>query len=148
VNRLPFLTTTRARRLARASLALALLPALALSVPGCAPQRRGGDARSAPGGFSVITADEIAARQWATVYDLVSTLRPQWFTPRGPDSLNGQPAPMQVYLDGTRLLGIGALQSMTPSGIVRIEYLTAVEASSRWGLDHGGGAILLTSRGR
>ena len=136
-----------ARPSARAFLRAALVPALALAAPACASRPAEGPAQSATRrAFDVITREEIEQRAWSSAFDLVSTLRPQWVRPRGPDSFRGTATPVQTYLDNTRLTGIAALASISTAGLRAVEWVDGVEASARWGLDHSQGAIVLRTR--
>lgn len=99
-------------------------------------QRRGGDS-------NLISASQIASKP-GTVYDVVRTYRPNWLRIRGPDSLR-RPGEVQVYFDGTRVGGIENLKSIASSGISFIRWYDGIEASSRWGLDHGNGVIWVSS---
>ena len=132
---------------ARAALLRALVPALALLAPACASRPAQGAPQSATRRtFDVITREEIDQRAWSNAFDLVSTLRPQWVRQRGPDSFRGTSTPVQTYLDNTRLTGIAALASISTAGLRAVEWVDGVEASARWGLDHGQGAIVLRTR--
>jgi hypothetical protein len=132
---------------ARTLLLRLLVPALALLAPACASRAAEGAPQHATRrNFDVITREEIEQRAWSNVFDLVSTLRPQWIRQRGPDSLSGIATPVQTYLDNTRLTGIAALASISTAGLRAVEWVDGVEASARWGLDHGQGAIVLRTR--
>lgn len=91
----------------------------------------------------VITPEEIAALSVATSYDIVQRLRPGWLRGRGPASLSGAPALPVVYVDDIRSGGLVALERI-PAGIVeRITFVSGRDASVRYGLDTGGGVILV-----
>ncbi|MFL5581083.1 MAG: hypothetical protein ACJ8AO_11975 [Gemmatimonadaceae bacterium] len=135
------------RHSVRAVLLPLLVPSLVLLAPGCGSRPASGPTpRATRRNFDVITREEIEQRAWSSVFDLVSTLRPQWIRQRGPDSFTGQATPVQAYLDNTRLAGIAALASISTAGLHSVEYLDGVEATARWGLDHGQGAIVLRTR--
>jgi hypothetical protein len=51
-----------------------------------------------------------------------------------------------VYLDGLPLGGKRALRTIQASGISEIRRLDADEATRQFGVEHGAGAILLTSK--
>ena len=96
---------------------------------------------------NILTATEIERTNAATALDAVQTLRPYFLTTRGSQSIQ-DPTPPQpvVYLDGMRLGPPNTLSMINASSVVTIEYLSSIDASSRFGMGHGGGAILVTTR--
>lgn len=96
----------------------------------------------------LLTREDILATQYTNLYDVVRALRGNWLRIRSADSFEKSQV-LQVYLDNQRLAG-GAdeLKLMAPTNIESIRYLDPVQASSRWGLDHGMGAILVTTSKR
>lgn len=94
---------------------------------------------------NVITAEEIAAAHQSDAYSLVQNLRPNWLRVRGTSSLS-IPEVVQVYLDGSRLGGTDYLRQIATQSINRLQYLSGVDATQRFGLDHGAGAILVSTR--
>ena len=94
-----------------------------------------------------ITPEEIQQVQHRNVLDLVQVLRPHWIRSRGPASFTDPTADqVVVYVDGTRAGGAEFLRQIRVSNVALIEYLNASSASTRYGVDHGGGAILVTTR--
>lgn len=134
----------------RALLRHAVLPALALAAAACAasPAGRPDLAPATRRNFDIISREEILQRTWANALDLVTTLRPQWVRQRGPDSLTGQATPVQAYLDGSRLANLAALSNISTAGLHSVEWVDGLQATARWGLDHGQGAIVLHTRAR
>ena len=141
------MTVTMRRGLALAVLTMAGTGAT-VGASACAS---GGKAapRSQSGQANLITREEMDRVQLNTVYDVVSTLRPRWLQRRGTDTL-GEQGQVRVYLGNTRLSsGLEALRDMSLVGVRRIEFVDAISASSRWGLDHNQGAIVVsTTAGR
>jgi hypothetical protein len=88
-----------------------------------------------------LTAEELASREFNTAYDAVQLMRPQWF--RGDRAGTGVPA--TVYLDGSRMGGPDSLRQIRAEGVVSMQFLSASEASTRFGMGHGGGAILVNT---
>jgi hypothetical protein len=82
-----------------------------------------------------------------TAADLVRVLRPEMLTSRDRTSSRtiGAINPIQVYVDGVPNGGHEALVSVPASAVVRLQRLTPVEASSRYGGSHPGGVILVTT---
>lgn len=122
-----------------------LLAALALALAACAT-----DPNSLPprGNRNVISAEEIAAEPITTAHDLVSRLRPGWFRARGPTSIRGgSPTLPLVYIDEVRTGNLDALYRVSTQIIREIRFINGRDATTRWGLDHGGGVIMvLTGR--
>ena len=98
---------------------------------------------------SILTANEIQMQKagaW-TAYDVIARLRPEYLRSRGAASLrNTTPPTAVVYLDEMRYGGINSLKSLSADQILRIEYINASDATTRFGTDHLGGAILVTTK--
>lgn len=97
---------------------------------------------------NVITEEEIRAVPAATVYELVSKLRPHMLRARGQSSFS---APAQddfpiVYLDGRQYGDIGALRSLIPSQVSLIKYYDATDAAGKFAKISASGVIEVTTR--
>jgi len=119
-----------------------LLP-LVLSLMACATTGETGPRRST----SVLTADEIGEVAAFTAYEAVQLTRPQWLRPRSSPTM-GNPRPLSpvIYLDGIRVRNIDELRRLRANVVERMEYLSPNDATNRFGTNHGGGAILVTTR--
>ena len=53
---------------------------------------------------------------------------------------------VQLYVDGARRSNVRDLESMRSTEIEQMEYLSANDATTRYGTGHTGGAIMVTSR--
>ena len=116
--------------------------ALAVSVSACAS--RGGNA----GGTSrrdVITAEEAAATNQTSAFDVVRALRPTWLQKRGVQSVRVT-GDVVVYVDGMHMGGPAALRQVHVSAIREIRHFDASSATQRWGTGHGFGAIEVSTR--
>lgn len=125
-----------------------LVLALPLLLAACG----GGPARTAPTSQptripEVITADEIAAVSVNTAYEAVQRLRPQFLHVRGRSSImnRGADRPI-VYLDENRLGDVDALRRIPAREVLQIRWLDGRDASTRYGMGHGGGAFVVTTR--
>jgi hypothetical protein len=120
-----------------------LAPSFLLVLAACAavPSQRGTSAADR----NVITAEEMRAVGLPDAFRVVQSLRPQWLRPRGSTSL-GRETTIKVYLDGSLLGGPDQLQQIAASSISSIRFLDGNEATQRWGLDHGQGAIVVSTR--
>ena len=93
----------------------------------------------------VLDAQQLEAAPYANVFDAVQALRPQWLRARGRTSINQQEY-VKVYLDDSLMGGPDQLRTITLKSISTVRYLNGVEATQRWGLDHGQGAIAVSTR--
>jgi hypothetical protein len=127
------------------SLAAALTLPLLLLAAGCrsaGPRQHFSGASRAAG--DRLTASEIASTGAVTAFDAVVRLRPRYLLPRGFTSLQPlESAPVTVYLDGARWTGPEVLRSIRAADVVEIEHLSTTEATTRYGLGHLGGVILV-----
>ena len=94
---------------------------------------------------NLLSKTEIEAAGYTDAFTAVQSLRPQWLRARGVSSLN-QSESIKVYLDGSLLGGTDQLKQITTRSISSIRYYDALEATQRWGLDHGLGAIVVSTR--
>jgi hypothetical protein len=109
----------------------------------CATTSAAGSGRSA----RVLTAEEIAEVPAQSAYQVVEMLRPQWLHMRSsPTWGSPEGAQPMVYVDGIRAGDLGELLRIVPSVVERMEYLSPSDATNRFGTDHMGGAILVTTR--
>lgn len=125
---------------------LVLIPLLALaacSAGGTAGANSGPRTRA-----DLITQEELQRGSFTNLYDAVQALRSRWLNTRGPDTLIGRQGEVQVHVDETRLGGVNALRSIPPVGVTSIQWFSPNDAAARWGLDHGHGAIVVSTRPR
>ena len=92
-----------------------------------------------------LSGEEMLRAGYPDAFTTVQSLRPNWLQRRGATSLRGSTG-IKVYLDGSLLGGPDQMRQIMIRSISSIRYLDALEASERWGLDHGAGAIVLTTR--
>lgn len=102
-------------------------------------------ARAARPDRQLLTRDEIRSTQFTNAFEVVRALRGNWLRLRSADSF-GKSSVLQVYLDMQRLSGgVEELRLMQPANIASIRFMDPIQASARWGMDHGAGAILVTT---
>jgi hypothetical protein len=94
---------------------------------------------------NVISEQELQAAGSTDAYNVVQALRPLWLQKRGPSTITLQES-VKVYLDGALLGGPEYLRQIDVLSVSTIRYMDALEATQRWGLDHGQGAIVVVSR--
>jgi TonB-dependent receptor-like protein len=93
----------------------------------------------------VITAEELAKVDAPNAYLAVQRLRPQYLQTRGQTTIMGQSS-IQVYVDGTRMGGVEALQQIPTTDIKEIRWLSSSEATQRFGTGNAQGAIVVTRK--
>lgn len=128
---------------ARGLLAVATL----LTLAGCGFNTRAG---GLPDGSrsDLIGTEELRQRgQYSNLYDLIDILRPRWLRPQGgPDTFTAQQGQVQVHVDGNWMGNVGVLKGLSVAGVTSIRWLSPMDASARYGLDHSHGAIIVSTR--
>ena len=101
----------------------------------------------------IITADQIVRSKATNAYDLIATIRPQMFTAHGapttrgqqPATLGRQSMPVVVYIDNVKVGPIAELKGIGTLDLREIRYLSPRLATDRWGENHAGGVIHITT---
>jgi hypothetical protein len=125
------------------SLRVVCVVLLALSLSACASTPA--PERSERSGRAMLTNTEIHSTNYADAYSVVQSLRPEWLRAPAANSFRSSDQ-IQVYLDGNRMGGTDQLRQIMTRSIMSMQFLTGLEASQRWGLNHGGGAIVISTR--
>jgi len=109
--------------------------------PGWAERTQAGTDRNR----NVITAEEVAECEGEArnALELVVHLRPTWL--RAGMRSSAPDAPI-IYLDGVRSNDPSALEFLSTLAVQEIRFLSRRDATTRYGPNHGGGAILVTTR--
>lgn len=115
----------------------------------CAPLANAPPASAAalePENRNVIASGEIEASTQSTALDLIRDRRPVWLRSRGFQNfeLSGG---IDVYVDRTRMR-FETLAEIPVQELVRLEYLSASDATLRFGTQEGNPAIVVTTRRR
>jgi hypothetical protein len=127
----------------RQGLREAMVILLTVALVGC-----GGSASRATtdaGRSDRLTREQIGDTAYADLYELILARRGTWLRTRGPDSFRNN-SQIQVYRDDVRLGGVEVLRAMHPMEIEYVRFYDPVQASSRWGFDHGAGVIYVATR--
>jgi hypothetical protein len=120
-------------------LAVLVMASAACASSGAAPQ-----AARHP---DVITAAELAPHSGGSARQVIERLRPRFLRVRGPSSINNPDADrIIVYVDNNRMGGVEVLDQIQADDIAEIRYLSAPDATSRYGMGHSGGAIVITRK--
>ena len=117
--------------------------AILVATSGCAAHSA--HDRAPPADRNLLTQEDLREYGFATVFDAIEALRSHWLRERGPDSFS-TPGHVQVYLDDSRLGGVEALRTLPLTNVLYIRHVNGVDAAARWGLDHGQGVILVSTR--
>ena len=119
--------------------------ALVMLLGGCASGRHASEPLG--GRRNVLTAEEISRITVGSAYEAIEQLRPEFLRSRGAISFRTESAPRAaVYLDAVYFGPIASLRNIRATQIMMIEYLNASDATTRFGTNHAGGAIVVTSR--
>jgi hypothetical protein len=91
-----------------------------------------------------ISRQEIMAGSFATAYDVVRNLHPNWLRLHNAES-SRIVSQIWVYLDGTKYGGINQLNNIRAGTIASIERIDPRTATTRWGSGHSEGVIYVTT---
>lgn len=125
------------------------LPALAVALlAACATGASSG--RSSSG--DTLTAEEIQreAPDLQTAYDAVERLRPRYLRERANPTAGigaNRVDPVVVYVNGIRRGGVDELRRIRIAEVASIHYVRPTDAQTRYGNNHGSGAIEVTLHG-
>jgi hypothetical protein len=134
---------TRARLVTVAATTTAVL---ALSSCGATS---GGAGSPAGGDRNLLTAEQLSTMHNADAFQAVSRLRPAWLLVRGSGSLERSRSDgVRVYVDRILQGGVEALRAIAVQTVEQLRFLDGRDATTEFGTNHGGGAILVTTRGR
>jgi len=131
----------RGVRIPTRSGALFLIVASLASVSvGCAAT--GGNARASGGGMDFLTGDRIRETSAQNLYAAIRQLRPNWLSTRSRSSImfEGSNRPI-VYVNGVQHGELRTMNSMHVNDVARVQFISAPNATTRWGTGHSGGVI-------
>ena len=101
----------------------------------------------------LLTREQILEARVSNAYDAVERLRSRWLRMRGTTQVpshNGGPQfrdqHVLAYLDDQKLGSIEALRTVETAAIQYIRFYSAAEAAGRWGFNHGGGVVFVSTR--
>ena len=112
-----------------------------------------GGVRQRTGSREVIRADEVAQRasDAGNAYDIIAKLRPQMLVGRGtasPTDRTGETARPKIYVDNVQYGDLGSLRNIAANQVLEIRFVSASDATTRWGTGHMGGVIMVTTKRR
>ena len=119
---------------------------LALLIAAGACMGRAGPENTPRSQSAAITLAEIEQRgPFTSLYQMVQILRPRWLRSQGPDSFLGAQGQVQVHFDGNWIGSVQNMRGLAAHGVTSLHWLDPVEAAARYGLDHGHGAIVIST---
>ena len=100
------------------------------------------------GSRDLITRAQIDQMSVQDAYEIVSRMRPEFLREqRGPSSVSRTTGILPVvYIDGVRRGGPEALRGLRPGEVDEIHFMSATDATTRYGTDHAAGVIEVKSR--
>lgn len=94
------------------------------------------------GSSDLLTREEIAASTASTAYELLQQLRPQFLRGRGVSSVNDpRPVLPVVYMNNVHHGDLESLRMISVREISEVRFISAADATTRWGTGHAGGVI-------
>lgn len=114
---------------------------LALGLGACASSGTTGSTGGGAGDPDHLTEQQLQTVPELNALEAIRRLRPGWLRARG----MARSTP-NVYVNGMRQGNIDELSSLRASDVLEMEYLTAAEATNRFGTNNTGGAIVVTTR--
>jgi len=115
---------------------------LLLGLAACASAGGGGGGGGGAG--NAITREMIDNPSSQNAFTIVQRFRPRWLSPRTQGTIaNPEPSFAQVYVDDVRFGPIDSLHRIDGTQIELIEYLSGLDATTRFGVGHDGGAIMV-----
>ena len=103
----------------------------------CASTGSGGGRRAG----NVLTYDDLVATDETNLYTAIQELRPLWLRPRGATSVVAVTV-VTVFVDGSLRGDASELRGMSLIDIVDVTYLSASEATFRFGTVAGSGGTI------
>ena len=115
-----------------------------LALAGCA-----GASGTAGGGNPNVIGDQQLREmdpEGLSVIQVIQRLRPNWLRTRGTASFGGGAAVPQAVMDGVPLGDFSELGGVSAREVRGIEFVSAGDATTRFGTGYPGGAILVRTR--
>lgn len=126
---------------------LTMAIAVAILATACTSTGPSGSFGSAVSSRDILTFQEMDSGSYGSVYEAVRALRPRWLQSRGGASIrHAQRQTPRVYLDGQLHGGLDDLWSLAPQEVSELRFLNASDATTRFGTNHIGGAIVISTR--
>jgi len=102
----------------------------------------GGGSSSSGGSRNVLNENDLAGTPELNCHQVVQRLRPNWLRLRSQGM--GGTVGIQIYVDGVHKGPVRELLTIRAQHVRTLRFLSASEATVRFGFAHGDGAILVT----
>ena len=102
------------------------------------------------GGSGSLTSQQLRElqTQYDNMYELIRSERPMWLQTRGSVSFQDPSASLpRVFVDGVEQGEPPALRRINPSDVEEAEFMSASDATTRYGTGYPGGIIRVSTRG-
>ncbi len=93
----------------------------------------------------VLTGEQLVETQQLNVYDALRRLRPRWLTGRG-GARGAGGIGVSVYVGRQRMGDVDFLRTLDLQGVREVRYHNASDATTTFGTEAAGGAIVITRR--
>ena len=108
--------------------------------------RPDGRRRHSAGSSNRLVEADFAEYVSQDILTVIQRLRPQWLRVRGGGTAQGK-AVIQIFIDGQRQNGgPDVLRGMSANSVQEVEFMNARDATTRYGTDMAGGAIVVTTK--
>jgi hypothetical protein len=106
--------------------------------------------REERGGPDLIVRSELEEYPGETAYRVIEEIRRRWVRPQRSSStaFGTEAVYARVIIDGATRRELRDLQSLNVNGIERMRYVSATDATTKYGTGYSGGVIEVTTRGR
>lgn len=96
--------------------------------------------RATRGAANLITEAEISSSSVQNALEAIQSLRPAMMRPRPGGG------PVMLYLDNVKMMDLNVLSTVPAGRVQEIRYISAQDATTRWGTGHASGVILVTTK--
>ncbi|HUP51632.1 MAG TPA: hypothetical protein VM198_04100 [Longimicrobiales bacterium] len=101
------------------------------------------------GNPDLITEEQITSLPDGTAFTVIQRFRSGWLRPRSQGTLSGGgPDFAQVYVDELHFGDINSLSRISSSSIESIQFISAIDATTRYGTGYAGGIIRINTHDR
>lgn len=119
----------------------------ALLVAGLTACASAGSGSGAPHDSNIITREQVLSSKESNAYDVIAMVRPLFLRSRGRTTINGEINDYAtVFVDGVRYGDLNTLRNIVSDQVQMIRYLGGPEATTKYGMQYGSGAIEVFTR--
>lgn len=114
-----------------------------VALVGCRSAPRTPCARPSAPASAAVTSSELRTTGVSDLYTALKDIRPGYLRSR---TASDETGPV-VYVDGVRMGTVDVLRTVPVSHVVEVRSVRASDATTRFGTDHAGGALLVMTAG-